>query len=186
MRGRHVSRGSSRFLRDLGVMLLGILIVGVLVFGGMWAFTRGSERPSPTSSSTSTSGSVAAPTVSTVASSTTTVVSTTTTSTATTTSQATTTAVRDPSEITVLVLNAVGTPGVAGRLTDQLAAAGYQTLEPANYQPRLPQSRVWYREGFGAEAFEVAAWVPDALVELNEDTETDADIVIVLGASYQE
>lgn len=167
-------------------MLLGIVIVGVLVFGGMWAFTRGAaDAPTRGGSPSSTVASTPGPTVSSSTTSSSTTVSS-TTSTTTSTTQVTTSAVRDPSQITVLVLNAVGTPGVAGRLTEQLAAAGYQTLEPANYQPRLDQSRVWYREGFGAEAFELAAWVPDALVELNEDTETDADIVVVLGASYQE
>ncbi len=169
-------------------MLLGILIVGVAVFGGMWALTRGAQRSTAGDPSPPVAASVAGSTVtpSSSSSSTTTTTVPTTTTTATTTTTEARAAVREPSEITVLVLNAVGTPGVAGRLTEQLATAGYRTLEPANYQPRLTQSRVWYREGFGAEAFEVAAWVPDALVELNEDTETDADIVIVLGASYQE
>ncbi len=182
MRGRHVARGSSRFLRDLGVMLLGIVVVGALVFGGMWALARLGDEPPVVSSTTSMP--------STTVTVTTTSTSTTTTTTTTTTTLPTTTApddvVRPPSEITVLVLNAVGIPGVAGRLTERLAEVGYETLEPANYQPRLDQSRVWYQEGFGAEAFEIAAWVPDALVERNEAIETEADIVIVLGASFQE
>lgn len=181
-RGRHVSSRSPAFARDLAVMLVGIFIVGVVVFGGLYVFTRlgddGQGPVVPLSSTTTTSTEVAGTVLST----------TTTTVQATTTVPSSTTAaivVRDPSEVRVLVLNSVGRSGIAAGLTQQLAERGYQTAEPDNYQPLLDQSRVWYRPGFGAEALEVAAFVPDALIELNPDEETQADVVVVLGASFE-
>jgi hypothetical protein len=88
--------------------------------------------------------------------------------------------------VRVLVLNAVGVTGLAAEVTERLDDLGYQTITPANYQPTLEQTRVWYHAGFAPEAFEVAgAVVPDALIEENPDLTADADIVVVLGASYQ-
>jgi hypothetical protein len=86
----------------------------------------------------------------------------------------------------VLVLNAVGVAGLAAEVTEALDTLGYETLIPANYQPTLEQSRVWYHAGFAPEAFELAGAVaPDALIEENPDLTADADIVVVLGASYE-
>jgi hypothetical protein len=181
MRGRHVSSRSPAFARDLLVMLVGIFIVGVVVFGGLYVFTRlgddGGGTAAPPSSTTTASTEVAGTVVSTTS---------TTVATSTTTLPSTTSAivVREPAEVRVLVLNAVGRSGIAATLTQQLADRGYQTLEPDNYQPPLEQSRVWYRPGYGAEALEVAAFVPDALIELNPDEQTEADVVVVLGASF--
>lgn len=181
-RGRHVSSRSPAFARDLLVMLVGIFIVGVVVFGGLYVFTRlGDDGPSAgvsLSSTTTATTDVAGTVLST---------STTTTVVTTTAPPSTTAAivVRDPAEVRVLVLNAVGRSGIAATLTQQLAERGYQTLSPDNYQPPLEQSRVWYRPGFGAEALEVAAFVPDALIELNPDEQTEADVVVVLGASFE-
>jgi hypothetical protein len=84
-----------------------------------------------------------------------------------------------------LVLNAVGVAGLAAEVTERLDTLGYATVTPANYQPALEQSRVWYQAGFAPEAFELAGAVaPDALIEENPDLTADADIVVVLGASY--
>jgi hypothetical protein len=58
-------------------------------------------------------------------------------------------------------------------------------LEPGNYQPLLPQSRVWYSEGFEGEASELAARFPDALVEEASADLEDADVWVILGESYQ-
>jgi len=84
------------------------------------------------------------------------------------------------------VLNGVGVAGLAFEVSSELDDLGYQTLEPGNYEPVLSQSRVWYAAGFEAEAFELAAEFPDALVEqASADLAIDADIVVVLGESYE-
>jgi hypothetical protein len=94
---------------------------------------------------------------------------------------------RTPAEVRVQVLNAIGVPGLAGEVSAQLASLGYQTMTPGNYQPALAQSRVWYVVGFEAEAFELAAQFPDALVEAaSPDLAVNADIVVVLGESYEQ
>lgn len=177
MKGRHVSRGSSTFGRDLVRMVAGIVVVGGLVFGGLslGPSLLGSEddpvvtetptsEPSSTTTSSSSTSTTAAP--------------------VTTVATTTTIPVRPPAEVRVLVLNSVGTPGLAADVSADLAALGYRTLPPDNYGPVVEQSRVWYREGFGGEALELAAQFPDALVERNE-FDADADIIVVLGASYQ-
>jgi hypothetical protein len=92
---------------------------------------------------------------------------------------------RDPSEVTVQVLNAVGRAGIAATLTEALAAGGYQTLVPDNYPEAVETSKVWFREGFQAEALELARFVPDAEVELNDGIGTEADIVVILGPTYE-
>jgi hypothetical protein len=94
--------------------------------------------------------------------------------------------VRPPEEVTVLVLNSVGTAGLAGRVTEKLAALGYDTLEPANFEPLLEQSLIWYKPGFGPDANDLAANFPDAVTEFNPDELPEADIVVLLGASYEE
>ncbi len=171
MKGRHVSSGSSTFGRDLVLMVVGIVLVGVLVFGGLSLL--GDDGASTTAIPPPTSAVTTEPTTTpTVAASPTTTLTTTTTL-----------AVRAPSDIRVLVLNSLGTAGLAAQVTDRLAALGYQTLPPDNYGPPIDQSRVWYREGFGGEALELAAQFPDALVERNE-FEAEADIIVVLGASF--
>ncbi|MDR9449815.1 MAG: LytR C-terminal domain-containing protein [Acidimicrobiia bacterium] len=104
----------------------------------------------------------------------------------TTTTQATTTTLggRDPSEITVLVLNSTNRPGIGAELTDTLEDAGYQTLEPDNWSTPFSVSRVWYAAGFETEGAVIARYVsPDAIVELFQGV-AQADIIIVLGASY--
>ncbi len=180
MKGRHVGDESTTFGRDLGLMVVGILVVGAVVFGALWMFARANDSD-PAAVTTTTVSTVLGTSVTT-----TTTTTTTTTPTTTSTTSIAAVEVREPAEITVLVLNAVGTPGLAGRLTQRLADLGYVTLDADDYDPPLEQSRVWYRPGFGAEALELAAQIPDALIEVNPDTDTDADIVVVLGGSYQE
>lgn len=182
-KGRHVDDASTTFGRDLAIMVVGILVVGAVVFGALWMFARATDSD-PVAVTTSTS--LAPETTTTTAGTTSSTTTTTTAPATTTTTSIGGTDVRDPSEVTVLVLNAVGTPGLAGRVTERLAGLGYLTLDADDYDPQLDQSRVWYRTGFGAEALELAAQVPDALIELNPDADTEADIVVVLGASFQE
>ena len=86
------------------------------------------------------------------------------------------------------MLNSIGIDGAAGRLTADLAAEGYQTLTPDNYQPEVDPSRIWFREGFAAEASRIVDLIPGATVEpLPDDSvAVGADIVIVLGTGYGE
>lgn len=159
-------------------MLGGIIVVAILVYGLLWFFAGRDNVPPPTSQA-------AQPTTTTAAVTTTRQLVSNSTS---TTEVPTTTAVtlRAPEEVRVLVLNAVGVTGLAADVTEDLQGFGYQVLTPSNYQPALEQSRVWYWPAFEAEAFELAGVAfPDALVELNNELTTDADIVVILGASFE-
>lgn len=182
MTGRHVSPKSRS--RDLLIFVGGIIVVGAVVFGLLWL--SGSWRAGRAAEETTTSVAAVGVT-STTSTSTTTVAPTTTASPTTTVAPTSTTiALRPTDEVRVLVLNAVGVAGLAAEVTERLESLGYQTLTPANYQPTLEQSRVWYHSGFAPEAFELAGAVaPDALIEENADLTPEADIVVVLGASYE-
>jgi hypothetical protein len=94
---------------------------------------------------------------------------------------------RDPSEIRVIVLNSVGIAGLAAGVTEELDVLGYQTADPDNYSPPLDRSRIWYREGYGADALELGSVIEDALIQFDEAVSSygDVDIVIVLGSSYE-
>ena len=179
-KGKHASRTPATFYRDLAIMIGGILVVGAAVFFLLYLFADdpgtgpttlplGAETTSTGGETTTTSPDI-----------------TTTTVPATTTS--TQVPVRPPSEVTVQVLNSIGIDGAAGRLTSDLGAAGYQTVSPDNYEPEQDPSRIWYREGFAAEASRLLEFMPGATVEpLPDDTIGEgADIVMVLGTGYQE
>ncbi|MGD2042613.1 MAG: LytR C-terminal domain-containing protein [Acidimicrobiia bacterium] len=182
-KGKHASQTPGTFYRDLAIMILGIVLVGAAVFFLLYLFA---DEPD--------TGPVASTTTTTVEETTTTEEGATTTapetSTTTTAPEATTTTVevRPPSEVTVIVLNSMGLDGAAGRLSSDLAEAGYQTLTPDNYEPELDPSRIWYREGFAAEAASLVQFVPGAEVEPipDETLEEGADIVLVLGTGYTE
>lgn len=181
MKGKHTAPGRSTFLRDLSIMIAGILAVGLLVFGGLWLLS-GSRSEAPGSTTT-----LGAMTTTTTGLTTTSEGTTSTSTTMTTTTTTTASEVRDPSEVRVLVLNAVGISGIAGRVSEELVELGYEVLTPGNYGPALERTRVWYRSGYAAEGFELAAQFPNALVELNDEVEgTDANIIVVIGASYEE
>lgn len=185
-RGKHASRsGQSAFMRDATIMGVGIVIVAALMYGILWLIQSWRE-PDPLPSSSETTlvvETTAAPATSASTSSTT--VPTTTTTTAPTTTVPVI-EVRPPEEVTVLVLNSIGTTGLAGRVTEKLAALGYDMLEPDNFEPQLEQSTIWYKPGFGPDANDLAANFPDAVTELNPDELSEADIVVLLGASYEE
>lgn len=184
-KGRHVSSDRrSEFARDAVIMGVGIVIVAALFYGILWliqdlrspgsvvAGTETTQTSPPTTTPPATTSTTQAPTT-----------------TPTTTAPTTTTTVvevRAPEEITVLVLNSIGVTGLAGRVTEQLATLGYNTLEPDDYSPRLDQSLIWYKPTFGPEAIDLAANFPDALTELNADLDPDADIVVLLGDSYED
>lgn len=176
-KGKHATQTPATFYRDLAIMILGIIVVGALVFFILYLIAD-----QPTTGPTSTTTTVAPTT-------TTTEVTTTVPSTTSTTGPTTTVvAVRPPDQVAVVVLNSIGIDGVAGRLSNELSEAGYQTLTPDNYQPEIAPSRIWFREDFAAEAAALLELVPDATAEpLPDDSVAPgADVVIVLGTGYTE
>jgi LytR cell envelope-related transcriptional attenuator len=62
--------------------------------------------------------------------------------------------VRQPTEVVVRVANVSGVSGAAGARTEQLAGAGYQTVEPTNGPEgqQLESTQVLFIEGFEGEA----------------------------------
>ncbi|HWB89844.1 MAG TPA: LytR C-terminal domain-containing protein [Acidimicrobiia bacterium] len=179
-KGKHSSDASGTFYRDLAIMILGILLVGAGVFFLLYLFAD-----SPETGPTTTSTTVAATSTSQGATS--------SSDGSTTSSNPPTTStpgveVRPPGEVTVVVLNSMGLDGAAGRLNTRLSEAGYQTLVPDNYEPELDPSRIWYREGFAAEAAVLVEFVPDATVEAlpDESLQEGADVILVLGTGYEE
>lgn len=184
-RGKHVATGSSAFIRDLVVMAVGIVIVGVLLYGGLSLFAGLGADDDPDASGTTLTTATTSPTSS-EAPTTTTAPRTTTTTTAPTTTTIEAVVAREPSEVTVLVLNSTGRAGIAGALTTAFGEAGYQTLQADNYEPTLEQSRVWYLGDFAPEAAEIQAeFIPDGAVEPYEGPDLGADVVVVLGAGYE-
>lgn len=185
-RGRHASKsGQSAFLRDAAIMGVGIIIVAALMYGILW-LVQSWRSAEPLPGTSETTQVVQSTTTTTIRASTTTTAAPTSTTTSTTTTTVPVIEVRPPEEVTVLVLNSVGTAGLAGRVTEKLAELGYNTLTPDNFEPRLEQSLIWYKEGFGPDAQDLAANFPDAVTEFNPDGLPEADIVVLLGASYEE
>lgn len=184
MPGRHEAPDSGPFLRQLAVFLAVLLAVGIglaLLVWGINGFGP-SEAANPSTSTLATTTTRPTTTTTSTSSTTTTVPPTTTTAAPTTT----TVAPRPPSEVLVLVLNATNRPLLAARVTEELEEAGYRTLEPDNAQGDFEVSRVWYAPGFAPEAGVLAARFPDGLVEPNPEAQPPADIVVVLGDSYEE
>lgn len=172
MSGKH----SAPFrLGDFLTIVGGVAVVAGLVYLGLTALLGGTASTTSTSTTAPTSNTAAPTTTSTSPSSTTSIASTTT---------STTVAIRPPAEVRVLVLNSLGVDGLATRVSDELAALGYNMLAPDNYSPLLERSRVWFLPGFEADAFVLATEFPDAEIEQNPDLAVDADIVVVLGDSY--
>ena len=186
-KGRHAAETSSSFYRDLTMMVLGIGLVGAAVFLLLYLFLGNPEAEAGAStnpdSTTSSGAGSSEPTGSTSS-------TTPATTTPDTTGAPTTTAVpvRAPQEVRVIVLNSIGLDGAGGRKTQQLADAGYQTQQADDLAPEQDQSRVWYRDGFAAEANALLQFMPGALVEPLPDPElqTGADVILVIGAGYTE
>jgi len=182
-RGRHAAESTGPFYRDLTMMVVGIVLVGAAVFLLLYLFAG---DPDPVAGETTIPVTTSSRVVASTASST-----TNTTAPDTTTAPAsntTTVPVRSPQEVRVIVLNSIGLDGAGGRMTQQLADAGYQTQQADDLEPPQDPSRVWYREGFAAEANVVLQFLPGALVEPIPDPEVGAgaDVVLVLGAGYTE
>ena len=68
-----------------------------------------------------------------------------------------TAAVRDPAEVTVLVANGAGIPGLASTVADQLKGANYIVAEPGNTKAPADESAVFFTPGYEADAAAVAA-----------------------------
>lgn len=181
-RGRHASR--SGVGRDIGIMVAGVIVVGALVYGALWGYSAvfGGDGLGEAATSTTTPApdTTAEPTSDTTESPQETAPDTTVAAFDTTASTITP---RQPSEIVVLVLNSVGTAGLAAEVSAELEELGYDVLEPDDYEPELERSQILFRDDFGPEAFELAAVVPDAEIALNPDP-GEADIVVLIGSSY--
>lgn len=180
-KGKHASQTPGTFYRDLAIMVLGIILVGAAVFFLLYLLA---DEPAtgPTTTSTSTTSTTSGDVTSTTGTS----VTTSTTNPATTSSSPVD--VRPPEEVTVLVLNSMGVDGAAGRMSSDLAEAGYQTLTPDDYEPEQDPSRIWYRDGYAAEAAQLVDFLPGAQVEPIPDDSigAGADVVVVLGTGYTE
>lgn len=181
-KGKHASQTPGTFYRDLAIMILGILVVGAAVFFLLYLFAN-----QPATGPTTTTTTTLAETTTTSDDATTTTADTATTTTSSP-DTSTTVQVRPPAEVTVVVLNSMGLDGAAGRKTTEISEAGYQTLTPDNYTPEQDPSRIWYREGFAAEASRLLELLPGATVEpLSDETlQEGADVILVLGAGYTE
>lgn len=96
---------------------------------------------------------------------------------------------REPSEVTVLVLNSTRVAGIAGDRNDTLAQAGYSTLEPTNATTgELAETTIYALPDFqaDAEAIKGLLALPDAVIaEKPEESlggaSDEADVVVVLG-----
>jgi hypothetical protein len=180
-KGKHASQTPGTFYRDLAIMILGIIVVGAAVFFILYLLAD-----QPATGPTTTSTTVAETTTSDRDATSTTGDDSTTSTTIGGTSS--TVALRPPGDVTVVVLNSMGLEGAAGRLNAEIAEAGYQTLTPDNLTPEQNPSRIWYREGFAAEAAALTDFVPGATVEPlpDESLQEGADVVLVLGTGYTE
>jgi len=169
MSGRHTGGGQRRFAKELVTFGLKVLFWGAIAIGALWLFQKvpslGAGEESASTSTLQSSQAVAPD--STVAPT-------------TTTEQA-----LPPSEVTVLVLNSTNASGLAGRLTDEIAGLGYDTLEADNYATPLADSVLWYAAGYDDEAEELARVLPDMDIQPNPEAPL-ANLVVVLGASYTE
>jgi hypothetical protein len=182
-KGRHSGEGGN-FYRDLAIMVAAILGVGAIVFFLLFVFAGDTvSETTTTSPTTSTSTSTTLGESSTTGE---------TAPTSTTTTQATV-PVRANEDVRVVVLNSVAIAGAAGRFTQELAELGYQTLQADDYRPEQDPTRIWFRDGFSAEANALAEYMLEdsgtvVLVEPlpDETLKPGADLVVVLGTGYQE
>jgi hypothetical protein len=84
---------------------------------------------------------------------------TTTTVAATTTAIATTTTTVNKASFTVLVANASGTQGAAGRLAEKMQADGFTVAQPVTATTKVDTTAVYYLSGYEAAADSVAAYL---------------------------
>lgn len=99
---------------------------------------------------------------------------------------------RDPSQVSVVVLNGTSVNGAAGKFTTAIESAGYQMLEAGNVTTRLPNTLVYFTAGYDAEAAAVALAInvpatvtPTALPAPPPSANVDiaaANVVVIVGA----
>jgi hypothetical protein len=76
-----------------------------------------------------------------------------------TTAAAPTTTAVDKASFTVIVANASGTSGAAGRKSDAMKADGYQVAEPVTNQTKADTTTIFFLSGYEAAAQNVAAYL---------------------------
>lgn len=76
-----------------------------------------------------------------------------------TTAAAPATTAVDKASFTVIVANASGTSGAAGRKSDAMKADGYQVAEPVTNQTKSDTTTIFYLSGYEAAAQNVAAYL---------------------------
>ncbi len=93
----------------------------------------------------------------------------------------------DPTTITVLVANGASVSGLAGDLTELVAAESFQTVDPTDVDEDVETSTVYYTPGFEEAAAAVAAVFDPApeVAALPDPSPVDdlagADVVVVAG-----
>lgn len=172
------------------------MVRGLVVAAGLIALAGcSSDSPSDASSGGSAGQpSTVSTTVAPVAPSASDVATSAATTTSSSTSSTTTTIALFPEGAVVLVANAAEVPGAAAGLTQQLAAAGFVTLEPTNAagnEARLDVSKVYFLPGGFDAATSIAAamgglqvapmsvpaWIVGATAGLG-----NANVLVMLGA----
>ena len=83
---------------------------------------------------------------------------------------------RDPSEVTVYVVNGSGVKGAAGSITERLKGSGYVAADPGNVEV-VDASRVYFVPGYEADAAAVAGLLtPPPAVEAMPDPQPVDDL----------
>jgi hypothetical protein len=101
---------------------------------------------------------------------------TTTTAAATSTTIATTTTTVNKASFTVLVANASGTQGAAGRLSDKMKADGFTMAAPVTATGKSDTTKVYYLSGYEAAAGSVASYLAVGAPEPMPEPKPVADL----------
>ena len=94
---------------------------------------------------------------------------------------------RDPSEVTVYVVNGSGVRGAAGSITERLKGSTYITVDPGNIET-VDSSRVYFTPGYEADAAAIASLLtpPPAVEAMPDPPPVDdlrgAQVVVVVAA----
>jgi LytR cell envelope-related transcriptional attenuator len=94
---------------------------------------------------------------------------------------------KEPPDLTVRVANAAGVNGAAAKWTNDIAAAGYKTIDATNAQPNRDTTAVLFQPGFDREAAALASAIgapSDGVVAFTEPPQVDpgvANLVVLLG-----
>lgn len=94
---------------------------------------------------------------------------------------------RDPSEVTVYVVNGSGVRGAAGSITERLKGSTYITVDPGNIEV-VDSSRVYFTPGYEADAAAIASLLtpPPAVEAMPDPAPVDdlrgAQVLVVVAA----